>query len=196
MKKLLIAAAICGLFFVPVKVLAHYVPDAVCDNGEHVGNPHCTPKGTYATPTASPTATPTSSDNPSGSLLPSPTLVVTSPSDTLHENHLRTDLSDGRSDGHTESLGCLHPSDHCYKEAGNSAVLSSHTSLPSTGQNDYLVIVGLIGIVMFTIGLILSRISEKCERCGSPLRNYDSEGSQACCENCGFMINYKYEERK
>lgn len=85
MKKLAIILGLVGALTVGLLVAhaatadAHYhnwdnLPSAVCGEGEHVGNPHCSPSPT-ASPTSSPTATPSATpvDEPSDTPTPTPT---------------------------------------------------------------------------------------------------------------------------
>lgn len=82
------------------------LPPQVCDNGEHVGNPHCiTPTPTVVvTPTVSPTSTPSATPTQEP-ITPTPTEVPGNPPPSDHGDG----LSDNRSDGkHTagDGLGC------------------------------------------------------------------------------------------
>lgn len=102
------------------------------------------PTGTpYVTSSPSPTATPSATPTVSPTTIPEATSTA-SPETT--PGNQRTDLSDGRSDGRTESLGCLRPEDNCSKVA--SAQTNVPRELPQTGGNELLgnIIIGLIGI--------------------------------------------------
>lgn len=141
----------------------------------HLGQPHngqtydtdgpCPTASPTASPSATPTCTPTSSPDPTAT--PSPTatptetatasaspVVTPTPTDPP-----RTDLSDGRSDGHTESLACLKASDNC-----NPAIGGGNVSLPETGGGlgwiYYLAILPVSAIVTLA-GMKLSRFGEK-----------------------------------
>ena len=72
----------------------------------------------------------------------------------------RTDLSDGRSDGRTNSLACLRPEDNCNPQAGNSAVLSEHRELPNTGNDQFLTNIGF-GVLGIIIGYALRKYSDR-----------------------------------
>lgn len=96
-----------------------------------------------ATPNPTPSNTVLQSPEPQESTNPTPSISSTP----------RTDLSDGRSDGHTESLACLRPSDNC-----NPQVLSVTKELPSTGGGNglfYYVGISLIGCIGVWFGLKL-----------------------------------------
>jgi len=91
--------------------------------------------GKTPTPTATQSATPTATASAS----PTPT-----PTSTTYP---RTDLSDGRSDGRTDSLGCQRPQDGCGGK-GNSAV--QNEALPATGSHmvELAGVVGLLGYAL------------------------------------------------
>jgi len=120
-------------------------PSAVCDNGEHTGNPHCaspsptvspSPTGSStpiasptATPIASPTATPIAS--PTATPIASPTATpIGSVAPSASPSPTGNSLSDGRSDGRTDSLGCQKASDNCGGVGGGTV---GNLTLPATG---------------------------------------------------------------
>jgi len=111
------------------------------------------PTGTpYASPTERPTTNPTIL--PSDSSRPTTSPTVTPGVETSPEGTPRTDLSDGRSDGRTESLGCLRPEDGCGKVAAQSAQI-----LPATGSDTLGWMLG-IGTVGLVLGYLLIRLSK------------------------------------
>jgi LPXTG-motif cell wall-anchored protein len=140
-------------------------PSPVCGDGQHTGNPHCTASPTVwatHTPGVSPTATPFQtakpSDTPTASASATPIATSTpeaTPSPTEHVD--RTDLTDNRSDGHTESLGCLRPEDNC-NEVANFSGIGGGQELPSTGNNSAYTTL-LIGAGLLISGLFLRAIS-------------------------------------
>jgi hypothetical protein len=146
----------------------------------HLGTPHN--NQTYdtdgpcptATPTASPTASPTSSatptstasPSPSNSPSPSPTSTVeptSSPSPVptatpSQSSEPRADLSDGRSDGKTDSLGCQKPSDNCNVARGGTV---GGTTLPSTGGGVNFWFMLLIPALAATLGVWMLKSTSK-----------------------------------
>jgi hypothetical protein len=69
---------------------------------------------------------------------------------------VRTDLSDGRSDGKTDSLGCLKPSDNCGRVAG---VSNANLTLPETGSHD-LEWSLLFASVAIAVGFIIRKMTQ------------------------------------
>lgn len=90
-------------------------------------NPTSSPSAT-ASASAEPTSTPTESPTATASGTPDPSSTPTPEESSAP----RTDLSDGRSDGHTESLGCQRPQDNCNPAIGGTG---GGAELPSTGAN-------------------------------------------------------------
>lgn len=92
-----------------------------------------------STPTASPSATPTESPTPTATASPTP--------DSTPVVFVGEQLSDGRSDGHTESLGCQRPEDGCGGIGGASV---QNASLPETGSHnlEFAIALFLAGVTM------------------------------------------------
>jgi hypothetical protein len=121
-----IIAFIVAVSLIPKKAGASQLPDQVCGNGEHVGNPHCITPTPIATPSATltPTLTPTPTIDPciafevaqygddqevvcptptatpeaTPSATPTPAVEPTPPPSSHGDG-----LSDGRSDGRSSS---------------------------------------------------------------------------------------------
>ncbi len=83
------------------------IPSPICDNGEHVGNPHC------ITPTPEVTLTPTPTDTQKcgeDCITPEVTPTATPTAEVTPTNTpLRTDLSDNKSDGGSSCPECTQP---------------------------------------------------------------------------------------
>lgn len=79
------------------------IPTVICDNGEHVGNPHCLPSSspTESTPTGviEPTLGVTPEVSVSPTATPEATLAPTEVPQVVHGDN----VSDGRSDGRSSS---------------------------------------------------------------------------------------------
>lgn len=145
MKPVIITVALVAAFFMfTFKVEATQCQGRSCDDvqgneceqGQHRYNPHCSPRPTAtasATPTASPSAVPSQSPTPSASIEPS------NDPRPSNEPTIRTDLSDGRSDG----LGCSVKDCSGNKVAGQSGQI-----LPATGQDTlgWAMIIGGAGL--------------------------------------------------
>lgn len=125
-----------------------YDTDGACPTASPTASPTATPT---VTPTVTPSASPTSSPEASPSATPtesaSPSATPTTSPDPTATPEVRTDLSDGRSDGQTGSLGCLKPSDNC-----NPAGIGGGQELPATGGSPDLWFL-LVPVVLFIIGV-------------------------------------------
>jgi len=129
-----------------------------CQKGKHRGNPHCSPT-VSSSPTGAPNGSPTASVSPipttqaTSSPTSSPTASNTPEPEVSSGVAQRTDLTDGRSDGRTQSLGCLRPEDGC-NTARNSEPRVLGAILPATGDTSLQdkVFWGAVGLFL---GLIL-----------------------------------------
>ena len=121
---IIVITAVLGFFGMVQIHASHHVPDPVCGEGEHVGNPHCittTPTPTQGvTPTVTPgiTLTPTPTGNPgcdgdceevTPTLTPSPTAGVSAtPTPEVTE-------SSTTGDSHPDELGCANHDCNTHK---------------------------------------------------------------------------------
>lgn len=120
-----------------------------------VKNAWCNAHAPSPSPSATASATPVESATPSAPPTPSETPVATESATPAPTNPPQTGGSDGRSDGHTESLGCLKPSDNCNTAVGGAAV-----ELPSTGSNA-LVNNSILGALILEAGLLIRSLATK-----------------------------------
>jgi hypothetical protein len=103
-----------------------------------------------AEPSTSPSDNPEATASPTPTSSPNPTHTPESSSSATPAT--RTDLSDGRSDGKTDSLGCQNVSDNCAQNKGT-------TTLPATGSHavEYSGLAGLVALLGIGLRKIAGR---------------------------------------
>jgi hypothetical protein len=142
-----------------------------CEQGNHRNNPHCTPRVTirpsetpYASSTPRPTSSPEQYSTPTPTASPTDNPVVsttptgvpqTIPSETAGQGG-PSNISDGKSDGRTDSLDCIKRD--CSGNKVTPQVLGA--VLPATGSDlwekvGFGVVVLLMGYALHTLAEIL-----------------------------------------
>ncbi len=125
--------------------------------------PTATPAPTVApTATPVPTVAPTVTPSPTGTPVPTQVPVVT-PAPT-EPPVVRTDLTDGRSDGRRESLDCVPESQNGRKQCNDTptAVAGVSTELPSTGAKEAMQ--GVMTLFAIALGVYAKKFASVKEQ--------------------------------